>query len=140
MLRAMAREYQLTPAPGSKSRQQQPTREEEEIIRNLAILEALADGVDPFTGDDLPGQSVCLDAKIRPALIAAMEALEKERDRTARRATLPSKAGNPWDSEQDQGLVEGFEEGASFADLARKHGRTEGAIRSRLTKLGKLIP
>jgi hypothetical protein len=30
--------------------------------------------------------------------------------------------------------------GTSIADLAKSHQRTEGAIRSRLMKLGKLLP
>jgi hypothetical protein len=49
-------------------------------------------------------------------------------------------AGKPWDGEEDESLVADFESGTAIAELAQMHQRTEGAIRSRLLKLGKLVP
>jgi len=49
-------------------------------------------------------------------------------------------AGKPWDAEEDESLVADFESGTSIAELAQMHERTEGAIRSRLMRLGKLVP
>ena len=108
--------------------------------RHLAILEALADGVHPFTGDELPDESVYQNAKVLRALLAAVEALKHQGTRDARQADQPAKAGNPWNAGEDELLVARFEKGLSFADLAKEHGRTSGAIKSRLTKLGKLMP
>ena len=107
---------------------------------NLAIVEALADGVHPMTGDELDEASIFKDPKVRRALSAAKEAMEKQGRRDARRISLPKQAGQSWSEEEDAELAGCFEGGAGFAELAGKHGRTEGAIRSRLTKLGKLIP
>ncbi len=41
-----------------------------------------------------------------------------------------------WTSDEDQQLAEKFKAGASISVLARSHNRKEGAIRSRLQKLG----
>lgn len=113
---------------------------EDVLTWNLAIIEALADGVHPMTGEDLEGASIFNDEIVRRALNAARAAMQKEGKREARRASLPKKAGRPWSEEEDSVLVERFEAGMGFAELANLHGRTDGAIRSRLTKLGKLIP
>lgn len=51
-----------------------------------------------------------------------------------------SAGAYPWDAEEDQSLVADFESGTPIKDLAQTHQRTEGAIRSRLMKLGKLAP
>jgi DNA invertase Pin-like site-specific DNA recombinase len=129
----MSREHRLNPARSEK--------EQEDVKAwNLAIVESLADGIHPMTGDDLDEASIFNDEKVRRALNAAREAMQKEGKRETRRASLPKKAGNPWSEEEDAVLVERFEGGMGFAELGREHGRTDGAIRSRLTKLGKLIP
>ncbi len=119
-----------------------PAAEPQEDVAawNLAIVESLADGVHPMTGDELDEASIFKDPKVRRALSAAKEAMEKQGRREARRTSLPKKAGNPWSEEEDAELVATYEGGAGFAELAKLHGRTGGAIRSRLTKLGKLIP
>lgn len=107
---------------------------------NLAILEALADGVDPMTGNDLPGESVLRDARVRAALVAGMVALDKQQRLRERQSALPKQAGRPWDAEEDQRLADAYDEGTAIRSLAELHGRTTGAIKSRLAKLGKLIP
>lgn len=122
----------------SPSNSEEP--QEDVAAWNLAIVESLADGVHPMTGDELDEASIFNDPKIRRALFAAKEAMEKQGRREARRISLPKKAGQSWSEEEDAELVGCFEGGVGFAELARKHGRTDGAIRSRLTKLGKLIP
>jgi len=105
---------------------------------SLQILRALAEGKHPLTGEALPDESCYQSAKVLRALLAGIEALEKTAGRKNR--VLPGAAGKPWDAEEDQSLVADFESGTSIADLAQMHQRTEGAIRSRLMKLGKLVP
>jgi hypothetical protein len=48
----------------------------------------------------------------------------------------PPAAGTPWKADEDELLCSGFENGHSIKDLASTHGRTHGAIRSRLMRLG----
>lgn len=110
----------------------------EESIEALRILRALAEGKNPFSGADLPEESLYRSLGILPDLRAAVEALEKSAKRKARK--LPAEAGKIWSIEEDQALLLEFYKGASLADLAQKHRRTQGAIRSRLMKLGKLPP
>lgn len=44
--------------------------------------------------------------------------------------------GTKWTDEEDNKLIEEFKNGKSVTELASIHGRTRGAIRSRLRKLG----
>ena len=112
----------------------------DEYIVHLAILEALADGVDPFTGEDLSEDDLFRDPRVHGAMAAGMAALNKEAARLERRKKMPSKTGQPWTAEEDARLVEAYESGREIAALAEEHGRTRGAITSRLTKLGKMMP
>lgn len=105
---------------------------------HLAILEALADGVDPFTGDELPHESVYQHAKVLRALQVGIEALKKQNRKEAQRSSLPAKAGKPWTDEEDKRLLDAFDEGRTPKQLAETHGRTLGAIQSRLTKKGRI--
>ena len=51
-------------------------------------------------------------------------------------ANKTSRAGQSWSEEEDAELVVGFGEGLSKAELARRHQRTRGSIKSHLVKLG----
>jgi len=104
----------------------------------LRILRLLADGKHPLSGEPLPDESCYQSAKVLRALLAGIDALEKAAKKKSRE--LPAGAGKPWDAEEDQSLVGDFESGTPIKDLAQTHQRTEGAIRSRLMKLGKLAP
>jgi len=108
------------------------------MSETLQILRALADGKHPLTGEALPDESCYQSAKVLRALLAGIEALAKEAQKKNR--VLPGAAGKPWDAEEDESLVADFESGTAIAALAQTHERTEGAIRSRLMRLGKLVP
>jgi hypothetical protein len=105
---------------------------------SLSILRALAAGRHPLSGAELPEESAYQSAKVLRALLAGIDALEKSVTRKNR--VLPAGAGKPWDAEEDESLVADFETGTAIGELAQNHQRTEGAIRSRLMKLGKLLP
>lgn|GEM_PF-1373771 len=109
-----------------------------EAAESLRILRALAEGKHPFTGAQLPDESCYQSAKVLRALLAGIEALEKAAKRKNR--NLPAEAGKSWSADEDQTLIAEFEKGTSIKDLAQKHQRTQGAIHSRLMKLGKLSP
>lgn len=47
-----------------------------------------------------------------------------------------SNAGRRWTKEEEQRLIEEFKQGLSIAEIAKRHNRKRGGIRSRLDKLG----
>jgi len=49
-----------------------------------------------------------------------------------------TEAYQPWTKEEDQQLIREYESGISTKELSGLHKRTQGAIRSRLKKLGKI--
>ncbi len=49
-----------------------------------------------------------------------------------------TEAYQPWTKEEDQQLIREYENGISTKELSDIHKRTQGAIRSRLKKLGKI--
>jgi hypothetical protein len=113
-----------------------------EAERAANILRALADGVDPFTGEVLDDRSPLQNPECVRALFAAVEALEgrpsDRSKRAGRNRGLPGRAGEPWDGREDGELMERFDAGWNVADLAKHHQRTRGAIRTRLVRLGKI--
>ena len=104
----------------------------------LKIIQALADGVDPITGETLPDSNPCQHPQVVRALFVAVTALEKIEDRQKRNSLLPSNAGKPWDADEDKRLCVSFDAGMPIGQLAKRHQRTYGSIQSRLVKLGKI--
>jgi len=110
-----------------------------EAARAIAILRRLADGVDVDTGEALSPSSQYNRPEAIRALFAGIEALEgKGSAETTPKASAdkPPSAGGKWTEEEQEHLVESFQSGSDIASLAETHGRTKGAIRSRLRKLG----
>ena len=103
----------------------------------LEIIRALADGIDPLTGEVFPDDSIYQQPQVIRALFTAMQVLEYQQKRGERQRQLPHKAGIAWATEEDEKLSEAFDQGKSIQELARMHERTHGAIQSRLVKLGK---
>jgi RNA polymerase-binding transcription factor DksA len=104
----------------------------------LQIMRALADGISPDSGEPLSNDSIFQSTKITRALFASISALEHKIRTDTRRQNLPSNAGNPWKENEEKLMVEEFDKGESVTEIAKRHGRTRGAIQSRLLKLGKL--
>ena len=109
-----------------------------EITKTLEIIKALSQGVDPHTGEIYPPDSPYLHPETVRALFEAINLLEMLLERRDKMKSLPENAGNPWDTEEDNLLIEEFDKGMPAKELARYHKRTEGAIKSRLLKLGKI--
>ena len=99
------------------------------------ILQQLADGLDPATAEPLPKDSPFNQPDAIRALFTAVRALEGPS-----KPDGPTKAGGRWTDDEDRQLTEAFDAGSSIKELAQKHDRTRGAIRSRLVKLGKIDP
>lgn len=106
----------------------------------LRIIESLADGVDPYTGEVFPDSSPYQKPHTIRALFMAMRALERLEARQRREKRLPENAGKPWDDVQHERLRENFDAGMTIRQLAQQHKRTEGAIQSRLMRLGAVPP
>lgn len=106
----------------------------------LPIVRALADGVNPVTGEAYPEQSPYAEPRTLRALFSAVDLMQKEVEREKRRERLPANFGKPWSAEEDGQLTSAFEGGATIPELARQHARTHSSIRLRLEKLGKIEP
>lgn len=106
----------------------------------LPIVKALADGVNPVTGEQYPENSPYAEPRALRALFSAVDLMQREVERARRRERLPANFGKPWKEGEDSAIVTSFDSGVAIAELARKHARTQGSIRLRLEKLGKLPP
>jgi hypothetical protein len=111
-----------------------------QIDTALPIVRALADGVNPVTGEAYPEHSPYAEPRTLRALFSAVDLMQKEVEREKRRERLPANFGKPWSAEEDAQLTAAFDGGASIGDIARKHARTHSSIRLRLEKLGKIEP
>lgn len=106
----------------------------------LDIVSALANGVNPQTGEVFDIESVYQSADVIRALYVAMRALEttsRPKNRGSRKR-LPVNAGKPWSEQEDLELLEKFDEGISLAELAQVHDRTLAGIQARLERHGRL--
>jgi hypothetical protein len=101
-----------------------------------SIIEALANGVDPETGEVFPTQSVFNNPQVIRALFMATNALNSLAKREKRGEPLPGNAGKAWSEAEDSELLGAFDAGGSIKEIAAKHGRTKGAITSRLIRFG----
>ncbi len=102
----------------------------------LKILEPLAEGVNPTTGEVLPADSPFQQGQVVRALACAVELAKRE----IRKSELPQGAGKPWTQEQDAQLRREFHQELHFDEIAKIHQRTRGAIIARLVRLGELAP
>jgi len=106
----------------------------------LSIVSALANGVNPQTGEMFEVDSPYQAADVIRALYVAVRALELSNRSKVRgnRARLPTNAGKPWAEHEDRDLLEKFDAGLSLAQLAQAHDRTLAGIQARLERHGRL--
>jgi hypothetical protein len=107
----------------------------------LAIIAALANGINPLTGETFPANSPYQSPDIVRALFMAQRSLEAKRStRGAAAAPTASSAnvGQRWSDEEDRRLLGEFDRGRSVAELAKLHGRSPTGIEARLAKHGRL--
>ncbi|HET7597240.1 MAG TPA: hypothetical protein VFK15_09935 [Burkholderiales bacterium] len=110
--------------------------------QTLRILNALANGVHPATGEQFPADSPYQHPDTLRALFEAVRSLEQARtpaaDRAARAGAVPGNTGLRWTPDEEERLAAAFDAGRSVEELARAHNRTRAGIEARLVKLGKL--
>jgi hypothetical protein len=105
-------------------------------LRARQILQSLVQGLDPFSGHELPAGTVLQQADVLRALLAGVAALEQGVARASRRAQLPRNIGRAWSAEEQSALIDAFQAGEILSEIAARHGRTLRAIEARLEKLG----
>lgn len=105
--------------------------------RAFSIVSALANGVNPLTGEVFPADSPYQTAEVVRALFLVSRMLEAPA-KSRVRSSVPGNAGKPWTAEEDQQLLQEFDRGIVIAELARSHGRTTAGIQARLEKHGRV--
>jgi hypothetical protein len=102
------------------------------------IIDTLAQGIHPVTGEAMPEDSPYNAPPVIRALFAVSQALQGKPARVRRE--LPPNAGKAWAAEDDARLETAFAGGVELHQLALELGRTPFAVETRLIKLGKLPP
>jgi len=111
--------------------------------RALQILKTLADGIDPYTGEQFPTDSPYQHSDTVRALFHAVQTLTVEpsarsRVRTEQDKAQRENAGRPWSEEEEGRLGKSFDAGKTLDQLSEEHKRSPLAIEARLAKLGKI--
>lgn len=101
----------------------------------ITVLESLANGIDPASGTPIPIDAFHSADTVR-ALFTASSLLKSARIPS----TKLTAAGAPWTKEEDEQLCREFDASMTVAQIGLKHGRSSGAITSRLARLGKIDP
>jgi hypothetical protein len=111
------------------------------------MLEQLALGCDPRTGEPLPDEDPCMFPEVIRALFLAQKALLgqlEERKPAARRAPvmrngiLVENAGKKWSGDDADTALREFESGTPIGAIATQLGRTDGSIVARLVQAGAI--
>ena len=110
-----------------------------ERINALRIINALANGVNPSTGEVFAADSPYQHPDTVRALFEAVRALDGPESRSTRsNGDMPTNTFVRWTPEEEERLAAGFDAGRSSAELAKLHNRSRAAIEARLLKLGKI--
>jgi hypothetical protein len=104
----------------------------------IQIVQALADGRDPRTGEAFPPDSPYQSVQVTRALFFAARSLASRRAPANRDRNLPENAGKAWSAADDETLARRFDDAVEVPALAQEFKRTEEAIRARLVRLGKI--
>ena len=107
-----------------------------DIVKAKEILEILADGVNPLTGEVLPAHDSCNQVEVVRALHAVLKYLDMPVDKTRR--PQAENAGKPWTQEDEEILCRMFDAGCSRKEICDHFQRSKGAIAARLVRLGKI--
>ena len=98
----------------------------------LRILNALANGVHPATGEQFAPDSPYQHPDTVRALYESIRAMQA--------AQAPGITPNRWTPEEEEKLASDFVAGKSVDEIVRGHTRSRAAIEARLVKLGRLDP
>ena len=102
-----------------------------DINKAKEIISALAEGIDPTTGEVLDAENVCNKGDVVRAFYTVLDALDMKHQKN-----MPEKAGKPWTNEEEKRLRELYNSGLSKKEISSELCRTTGSISSRLARLG----
>lgn len=107
------------------------------------IIDTLAQGIHPVTGEAMPDDSPYNAPPVIRALHTVARALEAAgtppgAEPPKGRAPLPPNAGKKWTDQEDTALETAFDAGIPLKQVAQELGRTAFAVEQRLVKLGKI--
>jgi hypothetical protein len=91
----------------------------------LPIVKALADGVNPVTGEAYPEHSPYAEPRALRALFTAVDLMQREVDKSRKRERLAANFGKPWDEGEDREIATAFDAGTPILEMARRHQRTQ---------------
>ena len=103
-----------------------------DINRAKEIISALAEGIDPTTGEILSDDSVYNKGDVVRALYTVLSSLDAKKSKRS----LPENAGKPWSKDEEERLKELYNSGLAKKDISKEMRRTIGSISSRLKRLG----
>lgn len=108
-----------------------------EMKRVMDIIQGLADGINPYTGEVMERDSVFQHPDTARALYSALEVLHNELSKIDRKKALPENTGKQWTTEDDTLILQEYENGVPIKEIAKKVLRTSGGVETRLFSLGK---
>ena len=103
-----------------------------DINKAKEFISALAEGVDPTTGEILPEDSVYNKGDVVRALYAVLRQLDEKKPKKK----VPENAGKPWSKEDETRLIELYRSGVSKKDICNTLQRTIAGVAARLVHLG----
>ena len=103
----------------------------------LKVLNSLANGVHPTTGEVFAADSPYQHPDTVRALFEAIRSIDGARS-AIEQQKKSSGAFVRSTQDEEQRLAAGFDAGKSTAELAQLHNRSPAAIEARLLKLGKI--
>ena len=109
--------------------------------QTLKILNALANGTHPATGEVFAADSAYQHPDTVRALFEAIRAVEANRaapNGERKPGDMPANPFVRWTPQEEERLTAGFDAGKTSAELAKLHNRSRAAIEARLLKLGKI--
>jgi len=104
----------------------------------IAIIQKLADGIDPTTGERFSSDSTYQNADTVRALHLALEGLDRLKRVKERIRSGPPKAGRPWTKDEETRMLQQFDAKVDVTAIAQELNRTTGAIWARLEKVGRI--
>lgn len=107
----------------------------EKLNSYIEILQGLSEGVNVLTGEAIEN----LDEELKMHLFEMSLYFDEKLKSKERVEGKYPQHGKKWTKEEDDKLLDGYNQGATIKELSAIHQRGEGSIRSRLIKLGIII-
>lgn len=106
--------------------------------RAVEVVTNLADGIDPYTKENICDSSPYQNADTVRALHIALDALKGCKVSKTVREEGKGKVGKAWTDEDEKKMAEMFDAKVAVVEIAEKLERTKGGIWARLEKIGRV--